>query len=328
MDLADLPGERSVRTSAMTFAARPEERLFERPLPPGLSARARFALIVAVCFLLHAIPVAFLLNRDRPDDLAPGEQEIPVEIVVEPPPKAPDPPPPAPKQEKQPPQATLDEKIATDAPRPPNEEKNPKDAKDEATHGPKTAPENQPASSPPASEAAPVPQKAVAQRPDEAAAPQPMDVRDDGDPLKTAERQKPDPQDPMKALQEALQPRSQSAPKQAATVFAALPDYSFAPPSRHASTAVGKAASTYLSIVYGMVMAHGRLPEAVAAHVTTTGDIIFNVDASGRLVGARIVKSCGAPEVDAAEKAAIRAAAPFPPPPTGTGLNLTLHYGR
>jgi protein TonB len=112
------------------------------------------------------------------------------------------------------------------------------------------------------------------------------------------------------------------------SAFAALPDYSFAPVSRKTPIATGKAASTYLSIVYGIVISRIRYPEGAAGHGRTMGEIVFGVDVSGRLVGQRVVKSSGSPELDLAALAAIRAASPFPPPPTGTGISLTLRYHR
>jgi protein TonB len=113
-----------------------------------------------------------------------------------------------------------------------------------------------------------------------------------------------------------------------AAAFAAMPDYSFAPASKRAPVAGGKAASTYLSILYGMVLARIHLPDALAGRAQTMGEITFTVDLAGGLVREHVVKSSGSPELDAAAMAAIRAASPFPPPPTGTGLSLNLHYGK
>ncbi len=292
----------------MILAAPPEERLFEGPQPSRFAARSRATFVLLICFLLHAIPISLAIYLDRPDGLAPGEQEIPIEMVVEPPPpKEPEPAPP--KSEEKAPQATLDEKFANDAPRAANDEKPLKDAHDDVSHAPKAE------------------QGADAVKPAEASSPKPTDHR--ADPVEAAEAQQPDAQEQAKAEPSAPKPETQQQSSQnPLAAFAATPDYSFAPASRNAPVAGGKAASTYLSILYGMVFSHIRQPNGAVARPQTMGEISFNVDLAGRLLQARIVKSCGSPEIDAAAIAAIRAAAPYPPPPTGTGLSLNLHYGK
>jgi protein TonB len=313
----------------MFLAAPPDDRLFERQQPSKLAAKDRFTFVLLICLLLHAIPIALVVYFDRSDDdLAPGEQAIPVEMIAEPPPpKEPDPP--APKSEQQPKEATLDEKIATDAPRAANDEKVVKDAKDEATHSPKAAPEEEPAKIKPANESAQAPEKTSDAKPAEASAPQSLDHRADGDPVEAAEVQRPDTQKQAKAEQAApaWQTYRDPTPNPLAAI-AAVPDYSIAPASRNAPIAGGKAASTYLSIIYGLVMARMHSPETAAGRAQTSGEIDFSLDLSGRLLRERLVKSCGSPELDSAAMAAIRAAAPFPPPPTGTGISLNLHYGK
>ncbi len=311
----------------MVFAAPPDERLLERRQPSTLAAKGRFTFVLLICFLLHAIPIS-LFYFDRSDGLAPGEQEIPVEVVVEPPPPKP-PDPATPKSEQQAKTAALDEKMATDAPRPANDEKIMKDARDEASHSPKAGPQTEPVRMKPANGAAPAPENSSDAKPAEASAPQSMNRAADGDPVETAELQRPDTQEQAKAQQAAPQPEAQQdASQKLFTAFSPMPDYSFAPASRHAPIASGHAASTYLSIVYGMVMARIRLPEVAAHRAQTTGKIDFSIDLAGNLLRERVAKSSGSPELDYAAIAAIRGAAPFPPSPTGTGLSLIFHYGR
>lgn len=48
-----------------------------------------------------------------------------------------------------------------------------------------------------------------------------------------------------------------------------------------------------------------------------TAGVHFEIDASGRLVGAEIVHKSGVPSLDAEALAIVRKAAPFPPPPQG-----------
>jgi len=308
----------------MTFAAPPDQRLFERPEPPTLAARGLFAAILLICLLFHAAAIWLFLNYERSPQLAQAEQEIPVEVIVEPPPpeekeKPPEPPPP----EKQKP---LDEKIATDAPRPANEEQvKREDARDDVSHSPKT--ESQEATVNPGG--APQPADAATAKAEEPPAAEPMDQDPNGEPIAPKPTPKPETKEQKAASQPAAKPDAPQKPApDPKSAFAALPDYSFAPVSRKAPIATGKAASTYLSVVYGMVMSRMHYPEGAAGHGKNTGEIVFAVDGVGRLVGQRIIKSTGSPELDLAALAAIRAASPFPPPPTGGGINLNLHFRR
>src|SRR5271166_5537848 len=119
VSLVDLPPDGSSRTFDMILAAPPDERLIEAPQSSILADKRRSTLVLALCFLLHAVPIAFLIHQGVPDDPAPAEQEIPVEVIVEPPPpKEPEPAPP--RSEKQAEKTPFDEKPATDAPRAPN----------------------------------------------------------------------------------------------------------------------------------------------------------------------------------------------------------------
>jgi len=78
-----------------------------------------------------------------------------------------------------------------------------------------------------------------------------------------------------------------------------------------------------------MVMARfRRVPETAAHRVQTMGKIDFSVDLAGNLLRERVVKSSGSPELDSIAMAAIRAASPFPPSPTGTGLKMNFNYGK
>ena len=310
----------------MILAAPPDERLIEGPQPPILADKRRATLVLALCFLLHAIPIAFLIHQGVPDDLAPAEQEIPVEVIVEPPPPK-EPAPPPPKSEKQAEQTPFDEKPATDAPRAPNEEKVERDSKDKESHAPEAKPDPKPAEPKPASQQARTSEQTSDYKNVEASAPKLKDDRPDGEPINAAETQRPDMPEQTKAEQAAPQPvKQQTAASEPATAFAATPDYSFAPASRYAPVTGGNAATTYLSIVYGMVTSHMHKPNVAPGRAHTMGEIAFDVDFGGSLIGARVLKSSGSRELDTAALAAIRASAPFPMPPTGNGLSLRLHF--
>jgi TonB family protein len=310
----------------MILAAPPDERLIEGSQPLILADRRRSTLILALCFLLHAIPIAFLIHQGVPDNLAPAEQEIPVEVIVEPPPpKEPEPAPP--KNEQKAEQTPFDEKPATDAPRAPNEEKVERDSKDKESHAPEANPEPKPAEMKPLIEPARTAEKKSDYENAEPSAPKLKDDRPDGEPINAADSQRPDMPEQTKAEQAAPKPvKQQTAAQQPTTAFAATPDYSFAPASKYSPVTGGNAAATYLSILYGMVGSHMHRPDIAPRHAHTMGEIAFDVDFGGSLIRARVLKSSGIPELDAAALAAIRAAAPFPLPPTGNGLSLRLHY--
>jgi TonB family protein len=102
--------------------------------------------------------------------------------------------------------------------------------------------------------------------------------------------------------------------------FSAMPDYSFAPASKNAPVTGGNSSSSYVSILYGMIFSRIHQTKFYG------GEVNFIIDYSGRLVRARVIKSSGSPEADAAVIAAIRAASPFPPSPIGIELSMVLHY--
>lgn len=291
----------------MHLAAPPDERLFEAPKPSKLAAKTRYALIFLICFLFHVIPISVVMYMQGSGDLAPGEQEIPVEMIEEPPPKEPEPPPA--KSGQKPPQASLDEKIATDAPRPDNDEKPLKDAHDEVSHAPKPA------------------QGDAAAKPADASAPKPADHQADATPPEAPDSPQADTVAPKPTEQAAPQPApQQQAAQDPLAAFSAMPDYSFAPASKNAPVTGGKSGSGYLSILYGMVFSHIHLPANGENGRRQGGEISFVIDFSGRLIRVRVVKSSGSPELDGAVVAAIRAAAPYPPSPVGTELSLSVHY--
>ena len=286
----------------MVLAATPEERLFQGPQPSKYAAKARFASLVLFCLLVHVIPIGLVGYYGRGNsDLAPGEQEIPVEMIEEPPPREPEPPPA--KSGQKPPQASLDEKTATDAPRADNDEKPLKDAHDEASHAPKPA------------------QGDAASKPTEAAAPKPEDHPADATPIEAPQSEQPNTPEEKPAEQAA--PRTapqQQAAQDPLAAFSAMPDYSFAPASKNAPVTGGNSSSSYVSILYGMIFSRIHQTKFYG------GEVNFIIDYSGRLVRARVIKSSGSPEADAAVIAAIRAASPFPPSPIGIELSMVLHY--
>ena len=112
---------------------------------------------------------------------------------------------------------------------------------------------------------------------------------------------------------------------EALAAFKPLPDYEFGAAARKAPVAGGAAKATYLTILFGMVMPHMKIPPG--AKPIQGGMVSFGLDETGRLTFAGTKISSGSPELDRAAIAAIRAAAPFPAPPTGRSIGLTFTYG-
>jgi protein TonB len=312
----------------MVLAALPDERPIEGPRSSIRAARGRFALLIALCFLLHAIPIVILGSMGGPGDLAPDEQAIPVEMISEPPPPPPAPEPPPPKSEEQAEKKPWDEKPATDAPRKANEEKVKRDdAVDEKSHAPKPAPDSESTEEKPASAPSESAEKSMDAKAAEASAPKLKDDRPDGEAINAAEVERPNAPEQTKAQQAAPQPEKQQPPAPPPmSPFAAMPEYSFATAAKNTPIAGGNAATTYLTTVYGMLFAKMHMPPIRPGRPHTQGEIAFDIDFAGALIRARVTKSTGIPEVDAAALAAIRAAAPYPLPPTGNGLSLRLNF--
>jgi TonB family protein len=289
----------------MQLAPLPSERLIERPPPETKAAARRFALIVFFCFLAHAISI-FLFGRFGMESPTPAPEEIAIEIVAEPPPS--EEPAPAPSNKEQPAQqAALDEKEATEAPRASNE-KAEKEVRVEAPPSAKPKPEPQTA------EPARNSEKTIVAKSAEESAQQPEDDHVDGEPLKPADKPRPEPAEQTKAEKAAPEPVK---PRPEDVLAAAL---------KYSPVGGGNAETTYLSTVYGLVVPHMNLRKVAAGRRHHQGELVFAIDFGGALVGAKVTKSSGLADLDAAALAAVRATAPFPLPPTGNGLNLVFRF--
>jgi TonB family protein len=308
------------------LVAPPEERLLAEP-SPARARGGRFTALILVCVLLHALLLALFIHFEPPLELAATEQEIPVEIIAEPPPQSqqqPQPEPAPPQKEQPARQATLDEKEAHDAPRAPNEDKVKDEGRDKATLAPMTGPELQKSETKPPEPPAPA-EKAHEAKAEQDSAQNAKNDRTEGEPVKTAETPHPEAPEQTKAEKPAPQPdKPEPKPTPAPAAPAAAPDYRYA--SGYSPVGGGNASATYLSIVYGMVSQQMKLPKSVATRPHGTGEVAFDVDYAGGLMGVKVLKSSGLPELDAAAVAAIRAAAPFPLPPTGNSLSLRLRF--
>lgn len=285
-------------------------------------------------FLVHAAILSLAIFGNRWDQtIAPPEREIPVEVIVEAPKaKPPEAPAPTPQPEFQ--THPLDEEPAVDAPRKSNDDKIERKAPDEASR----APTREDTAKAPGEEAAA----------EEAATPT----------LQNPPRPAEQPAQPAPASEtltsnssvvansesaEAPPPRTNAAapPEKLATfvgqpfptwskggrfsTFDPLPDVEFGSAAAQTAIAGGKAKSTYLTVLYGMIMSH--VPKASSAHEGSEGEIVFVVDGAGNLVQRQISRSSGSRELDATALDAVGEAAPFPAPPQGLPVRLRFTYG-
>ena len=307
--------------------------------------RPRFLVFLLLGLLAHICVLAFLLWQDWrfAREAPPPAEEIPVEVINEPPPaaapKQEEPPPPEPekppeKKEEQkkapPPPPMEDEKPAFDAPEAESKTKsdvNAPEVKDLKT--PKNEPEK--------NNVAPKDEKPQGMKEGEdeagkAKAPEevkekPLEDKSDAEIIEQAApektpQEKPDPNEkgPVKKGE------ANSIADQLAAL-APIPDYKLAAPRKPSPVGGGHAKTTYLTILYGLIMPHMRIPPRVrGSGVIGRGAIVFYIDEMGNLTHQAVHQPSGAPDLDAAALNAVRRAAPFPPPPRGLPHSMLFSY--
>jgi len=296
-----------------TFTAHAEERLYREPQTRPREQRRRALAVVATATIYLALVVAISFETRFVAPIPP-EQEIPVEIVVEPPPP---PPPPAAPQEKPPeskPTPPPDLTPATDAPRSGDAEKDTGDQEKEAKAAPPaTAPTPEPTpDTPPGAEAqdkAPTQQATTTPEPQPTAPPAP--------PLPIAESDTPPPAPQVANLEPPApgKPTAPAARPAPAILFPSVPDIDFGGAAMKSPISGGHAKATYLTMVYGKIKPHFHVPAGAAAVIGRSfGVVVFSVDSHGNLVSRWIAEESGSHELDRAAFDAVGAAAPFPPP--------------
>jgi protein TonB len=297
-----------------------------RLLQPEGSSRAaqwRFAAVVATCFIVHATIVLILLYRAGDPPMVQPFEEIPVEVVEKMPGAEPPPPPPPPAQKQKPEEKIKYDEIikpAFDEPRAQNEEKVEREAPQKETHAPEVNKEA----------AKEIPAENVAQpdTPKIADAPAPLrmeqatpPLRDDNSPdaeaLKLELQQKDEKQksNSIPARTKKQLPNDQKAAM--ARQLAALmptPDFTLGAKSKPAIVSGGTENTTYLSVLYGLIMRKMTNQNAVRSSLGTSV-IFFALDENGNLIHIAVEKASGFPDIDAQTLDAVRRAAPFPPPP-------------
>jgi TonB family protein len=332
----------------MNLQADPAQRLTTSPKERALEERAlaprrrRFAPL-ALSLLVHAGVLALLLYEPALLlDTAPREEETAVEVVVEPPPQPQpeeQPPEPEPEPEQQPkpkekpPQQQIvdDEKPAFDAPRAPNNETVDREAPDQETKAERAAPPDRQVAAKPSPDKNPDPERqAATQSPPEAAAEK---VDEDKPDAEVVEKAEPKQEARLEEEQGQVEVKASPEPKKLKSIsdqiasLAPLPDYKVAGSSKPAPVSGGTAKTTYLSILFGMIMRHMHIPPEVRGKKAPNhGIVAFYVDERGNLVHQAVYRSSGFGSLDAAALAAVRRAAPFPPPPSGHSHGIQFHF--
>jgi TonB family protein len=302
-----------------------------RLLPPELGARAakwRFAFLFVFVLLLHLAVVVALLYRAGDTPEQPPSEEVPIEVVTEMP-KPPEPEQPKPeekkqeqkKPEQQKPKYEQSLKPAYDAPRAPNEEKVEREAPEKETHAPQQ--QAQPVQQPPAEKPAQVETPKVAavptqERQEQTNQPVPDEDKPDAEALSKAELQmKADKaksnSDPAKT-KKPLPIDQKTALSRQLAALAPTPDYTLGSMSKPAIVSGGTENTTYLSILYGLIMKHVSNKEVVRS---SPGQVVifFSLDENGNLTHQVVYKGSGFPDIDQETLEAVRRSAPFPPPP-------------
>jgi TonB family protein len=297
-----------------TFRARPDERFL---LPTSVVRPNRVLGFFGACLIYAMVLTPVVVEDFGRSAPAPEAQEIPVEIVVQPPEEKPPeeklPDPVAPKPDLKP----LDEKPAFDAPRTGNNEKVDDDDADKLAKS-STAAEGKPLEPKPDSASN------AAATPENEPKPQPNAPPIDAAQSPTGELAAEKPEQPQQ--QAKLEPQKDThaaAGGEKFPTFASVPDVDFGAMAKVAPIGGGRGKATYLSIVFGMIAARAPM---IRGKTSRSGEITFSVDSMGGLIERTIVVSSGSRERDAEAYEAIRKAAPFPPPPNHGSIGLILTY--
>jgi protein TonB len=292
-------------------------RLLPRAAPARSISRRELAAALAIILFVHAALIAFILYRDRADlfEMAP-QQEIPVEVVAEVPPDPPKPPPQQHAEQK--PEENYD-KPAYSAPRAPNEVASEETGAQQTTDAPQAQSKAQEGAPVAAANAPPAPQvtastlrgttqEAIA---DEKAEPiemaSPMSATAPGQAAAAAMARDTNSADLMRQL--SAQP--------------VLSGFSFAATTRLAPLTGGTEDNRFMSNVFAKILSKKRYPKSAAARrASGTVMVSFIIDGEGGLVYQTISHSSGESDLDAEAMAAVKSAAPYPPPPPGAPRSL------
>jgi TonB family protein len=318
--------------SDISFRANPDERRTGPHESSSLFGSRLYIALFGAC-VFHAGVLLFLLFVNWEPVVETPPEEVPIEIVVEPPPpqEKPDPPPTPPS----PTTRALDEDPAFDAPRPANNEKIERDASDQASKAPPapTPTETPGAGAAPGGETGPVRQGEL-QAADHAA--EPTVDKPDAEVVKKPELDRDKSEQQQASVDTKAEPQKlpslvgQSLPSWSRgqlPTFEPMPDVQLDSAAKTTPIDGGKAKTTYLTILYGLVMARMHMPPGVSGGASKLeGVLLFSVDGTGNLTQNQILRSSGSRDLDAAAVAAVSKAAPFPTPPQGEPIGLRFTY--
>jgi protein TonB len=313
---------------ATTLSAQPAERVAQTREPSSLAGVNGWIALGAALFLHLAIFAPLWLQFDWRPSAAPPSEEIPVEIVVE----QPKPPPePQPSSEAALPKPPIDLEPAHDAPRgEASDVKTPRYGADPHKNAEiKAAPDQPQAGDKAASSDAAKPVEPTSDHQAEAKNDDgPQKASDDAlalaEPPATA-AMAPDAQ--VKAATMIGQPLPTWSKGNQFSIFEPVPDVQFGDAAA-SPVGGGQAQTTYLTIVYGLIMKHLRMTDAVRAEAErVVGAITFSVDGHGEILQRSVFRPSGVNALDAAALEAVREAAPYPTPPMGLPVGMKFTYG-
>lgn len=312
--------------AALLLAVDPRDRLFASADPMWRAAKRRLGPLLVAVLLFHAALIAILVLMDQPGANNLRATEIPVEIIVQPPPP-PQPPAQKPKQPKPSPMKqryVIEDKPALDAPRTPNEEKIKRENNDKLTRAPvqsKPVPADQPKPTPDLPKPA---QNAASQTAQQTTSPQQPQDEADAEPLDKAAQthDKKSQQQTRKTKHVAMLPDDQR--EAVARELASLtpsPNFSIASESKLSPVGGGTADMRYMTVLYGLIVKQEKrqpTPRSVSSlHNEVRVIVGFWIDDSGALIQQALERTSGYPDIDAVAMSAVRRAAPFPTPPYG-----------
>jgi len=323
--VATEPSGAATAPATTGLSAKPAERL-DGGRASSLTGVNRWIALAAALVLHVAILAPLWLQFDRTPSPPPQPEAIPVEIVVEPPQPTPQPL----ASPEAPPKPPVDLEPAHDAPKAATDDKaEPREgvrAKKNAEKAPPTQPQTgeKQASS-------------LEAKPAETPLDRPTDANGDNQPQKLTDDapeaaappppQAKAPDSPAKVALLMGQPMPTWSKDKQYSTFEPVPDVDFGDAGA-SPVGGGQAQTTYLTVVYGLIMKHLRMTDEVrTAAEQVVGAISFVVDGHGEVMRRSVTQPSGLNALDAAALEAVREAGPFPTPPMGMPVGLKFTYG-
>jgi protein TonB len=264
-------------------------------------------------------------EQKKPEEKKPEEKKPEEQKPQE---KPPEPKKPEPRQQQQ--QQPYEE-PATDAPRAQNKEKVERTAPDKETKAARKGPATKQTAQKPSPEKQPSPaQQAAPDVSKEPPALKQVEDKPDAEVLERAEIKRDRPEE--KETRSDTQGETRQGAKSVADELTdpdPAPAYLFSGAAKAAPVTGGTANTTYLSILWGLIIPGIKMPESASRdHVHREGVLVFNVDLKGNLTRVAVRQPSGLPELDAAAMDGLRKAAPFPPPPRGLTYSINFAYSN